>query len=298
MDDPRRLTVIDILRLSTGYLEEKGIESPRLTAEILLSDILGCRRIDLYLWFDRPMDEPELSTMRRSLRLRAEGVPVEYITRKSEFFGLRLYVDERVMVPRPETELLVEKVLFLVDSPETGNDRNEQFLFLDIGTGSGAISLAILDQLPGSTAVATDISIDALRVAQMNAVTLELAHRFNPVLGDIFQPIRSCAIFDLVVSNPPYIAQSERENLPREVRDHEPSVALFAGDDALIAVKRVVDHAASHLKPGGLLALEIGEKQGDEVVNHVDRTPGLGMIALEKDLSGIDRIVLARKEET
>lgn len=298
MDDPKRLTVIEILRLSTGYLEEKGIESPRLTAEILLSDILGCRRIDLYLWFDRPMGEPELSTMRRRLRLRAEGVPVDYITKKSDFFGLSLYVDERVMVPRPETELLVEKILFLLESPGTRGDRDEDFLFLDIGTGSGAISLAILDQLPGSTAIGTDISIDALRVAQMNANTLDLAHRFNPVLGDIFHPIRSNAIFDLVVSNPPYIAHCDRENLPREVRDHEPSVALFAGEDGLIALKRVIDHAASYLKPGGILALEIGEKQGEEVVKFFDEAPELEMLALEKDLSGIERIVLARKEGT
>jgi len=296
MATPNRLTVIEVLRLSTGYLEEKGIESPRLTAEILLSDVLGCRRIDLYLWFDRPMDEPELSTMRRYLRLRAGGMPVDYITKKTEFYGLQLLVDPGVMVPRPETEVLVEKVLALIEGPFVDGMGGGEFLFLDIGTGSGAISLAILDQLPEATAVATDVSLDALRVAYTNAVSLELSYRFFPLLGDLFRPVKNREIFDLIVSNPPYIPDSEKENLPREVKDHEPPVALFSGESGLTIIKEVIEGASEYLKAGGILALEAGDKQGEEVVNLVDATPGLSMISLEKDLNGIERIVLARKE--
>jgi release factor glutamine methyltransferase len=289
---------MEILRLSTGFLEEKGVENPRLTAEILLSHILGCRRIDLYLWFDRPMEESELSTMRRYLRLRAGGMPVDYITKRAEFYGLQLLVDQRVMVPRPETEVLVEEVLSLVSGPFTHRKTKSDFLFLDIGTGSGAISFAILDQLPEAIAVASDISLDALRVACTNAMSLELSYRFNPVLGDIYQPIKQRTGFELIVSNPPYIADRDRDNLPKEVRDYEPVVALFAGEDGLGITRKIIDGAADYLKTGGILALEIGEKQGEVVGDMVDKAPGLIMVALEKDLSGIERIVIARKEGT
>jgi release factor glutamine methyltransferase len=295
MSTKNQLTVVDILRLSTGYLEEKGIESPRLTAEILLSDVLGCQRIDLYLWFDRPMVEPELSTMRKYLRHRAGGMPVDYITEKSEFYGLPLHVDRRVMVPRPETEVLVEKILALVEGPFTDRGGKEDFLFLDIGTGSGAISLAILDQLPESTAVVTDVSLDALRVAHKNSDSLGLSYRFFPVQGNLFQPIKNQKIFDLIVSNPPYVPEKERDNLPKEVKDHEPSVALFSGDDGLAIIRKVVKGATEFLKADGVLAIEVGDKQGEETASLIDGTPGLSMIAIEKDLNGIERIILARK---
>jgi len=296
MESPKKITVMEALRLSTGYLEEKGIESPRLTVEILLSDILCCRRIDLYLWFDRPMEEQELSTLRRYLRLRAGGTPVDYITGKAEFYGLQLEVDQRVMIPRPETEVLVEKVLTLVEEHAIDPNEKNEFLFLDLGTGSGAISLAILDQLPGSIAVAVDVSPDALQMACLNADSLDLSFRFNPVLGDLYSPVKGCEIFDLIVSNPPYIHSREKENLPREVRDHEPPVALFAGDDSLAIIRGVVEGAPERLKKGGILAMEIGDEQGEEAVSIVTGTAGMSMLSLEKDLSGVERIVLAKKE--
>ena len=294
---PRRMTVLEVLRLSTGYLEEKGIESPRLTAEILLAHLLGCQRIDIYLWFDRPMEEHELATMRRYLRCRTDGIPVDYIIRKAEFYGLSLLVDPRVMIPRPETEVLVEKVLGLVEECTDGPNGREGFLFLELGTGSGAISLAILNQLPGSHAVATDISLGALRVACANALALELSYRFRPILGDLYQPIRGNGRFDLIVSNPPYVSDGEIDSLPREVREHEPRVALTAGPDGLSFIRRIVEGAGDKLKPGGLLGLEIGYRQGGEVVELVNGQRDLQLIALEKDLNGIERIVLARKEE-
>jgi release factor glutamine methyltransferase len=291
-----RPSVLEVVRLSTGYLEEKGIESPRQTAEILLSHILGCRRIDLYLWFDRPMEEAELATMRRYLRRRAAGTPVDYIVKQAEFYGLHLQVDPRVMVPRPETEVLVEKVLALVAGPFAGPEPANPFLFLDIGTGSGAISLAILDQVPGSVAVATDVSIDALHVALANAESLDLSHRFNPVLGRLFHPLRACGEFDLIVSNPPYVSELDRESLPREVREHEPAVALFAGEDGLGVIRGLVNGAPGYLKAGGIIALEIGDRQAEAVERLVAMAPGLEMVAIEKDLSGIERIVIGRKE--
>ena len=287
---------MEVLRLSTGYLEEKGIESPRLTAELLLSDVLGCRRIDLYLWFDRPIEEKELSTFRRYLRLRAGGTPVDYITGKSEFYGLQLEVDPRVMIPRPETEILVEKVLAFLEDCAAGSNGDEELLFLDLGVGSGAISLALLDQLPASTAMAVDISLDALQVACLNADILDFSFRFNPVQGDLYRPVKDHERFDLIVSNPPYIPGEERDNLPREVREHEPSVALFAADGGLATIRGVVKGAPEHLRKGGILAIEIGAGQGEEAVSIVERVPALNLLALEKDLSGVERIVLARKE--
>ncbi len=297
MEAPSKHTVIEVLRLSTGYLEEKGIESPRLTAEILLSDVLGCQRIDLYLWFDRPMEEPELSTLRRYLRLRAGGMPVDYITGKTEFYGLKLVVDNRVMVPRPETEILVEKVLVHIEEASLSRRDGEGLLFLDLGTGSGAIALAILDQLPGSTAVATDMSLGALQIACANAASLDLSNRFNPVLCDTYQCLKREEQFDLVVSNPPYIADQDRQNLPREVRDHEPAIALYAGQEGLDSIRKIVAGAPGVLRKGGLLALEIGDKQGEAAVKLIEETDGVTLIAVEKDLNGDERVVLAGKEE-
>jgi release factor glutamine methyltransferase len=296
MNHPGRRTVIEILRLSTGYLEEHGVESPRLTAEILLSDVLGCRRIDLYLWFDRPMEEAELAVLRRSLRERARGVPVEYITGKAEFYGLRLRVSPAVLIPRPETEVLVEHVLNRVEGLDLHREGTDCFRLLDLGTGSGAIALALLSQLPGSRAVGVDISLEALRIAAENARELGLAHRFHPVRGDLDGPIGAAAAFDLLVSNPPYIADVDREGLPREVREHEPPEALFAGPDGYRCLRRVISAAPAHLKPGGILAVEIGYGQGKGVVEAVGATPGMVMDGVETDLGGIERIVLARKE--
>jgi release factor glutamine methyltransferase len=297
MESPHKHTVIEVLRLSTGYLEEKGIESPRLTAEILLSDVLGCQRIDLYLWFDRPMEESELSKLRKYLRLRSGGKPVDYIIKKTEFYGLKLNVDDRVMIPRPETEILVEKILVHVEEISMRRSEGDEFLFLDLGTGSGAIALALLDQLPGSTAVGTDISHKALEVACSNAVSLDLSHRFNPVLCDVYQTFKNREQFDLVVSNPPYISVQDKENLPREVRDHEPEIALYAGADGLSSIEKIVGGAPGILKKGGLLAMEIGDKQGEDAANLIKGTDDLVMISIEKDLNGIERVVLAVKEE-
>ncbi len=296
MDSSNHLTVIEILRRSTGYLEEKGVESPRLTAEILLSDILRCERIDLYLWFDRPMEEGELYMMRRYLRLRARGMPVDYITGNTEFYGLRLHVDPRVMIPRPETEVLVEKTLNIVDAPLDGRRERSDLLLLDLGTGSGAIALAMLDQLRGSRAMGVDSSLDALRVACANADSLDLARRFFPVQGDFYSPLKRKGQFDLVVSNPPYIPDSERENLPRVVRDYEPPAALFAGPDGLSCIAEIVERSGEYLKPGGLLAVEIGEKQGEAVIDLIEHAPAMNLLSLEKDLSGVERVVLASKE--
>jgi release factor glutamine methyltransferase len=297
MNSPEKRNVIDILRLSTGYFEEQGIDSPRLTAEVLLSEILGCRRIDLYLWFDRPVKETELTLLRKYLRMRARGVPVEYITGTTEFYGLRLQVNPSVMIPRPETEILVEKVLHMVEGPDLQRGGKGEFLFLDFGTGSGAISVAILSQLPGSRAVATDISMGALQVARGNARQHDLHDRFLPILGDLEKPLRPTRCFDLLVSNPPYVAKRDRNGLPREVRNHEPHVALFAGEEGLLYLRRIVMVAPELLKNGGILALEVGDGQGEKIADFIHETAGLDRVILEKDLSGIERIVLARREE-
>jgi release factor glutamine methyltransferase len=274
-----------LLRWTTSHFEGLGIESARLDAECLLAHALGVDRLRLYIDFEKPILEPERGVFRALVRRRgAERVPVAQLVGRKEFWSLPLRVTPDVLVPRPETETLVAAALELL--PE-GRD----VCVLDIGTGSGAVALAIARERPAARIVASDISGAALKVAQQNADELGSAERIVLREGPGYAPVQQ-ERFDLIVSNPPYVAESQRETLPPELA-HEPAVALFAGPDGLRVLEELVRGAPEHLVPGGALALELGPEQAARVAGWC-REVGLLDVRTHRDLAGRPRVVAAR----
>lgn len=282
---PPPWTVLSLLRWTTTYLAEKAIPEARLNAELLLSGALGVKRLDLYLQFDRPLRPDELAAFKARLVRRARREPLQYIAGEAEFRNLRLMVDRRVLIPRPETETLVEAVLRWAAG-------RANLSALDVGTGSGAIALSLATEGPFTRVVATDTSAEALEVATENLaraapgtpVEFRLGRDYAPAAGERF---------DVVVSNPPYVAEGESGEMDPEVLDWEPAQALFATGDGLDVIRSLVTGAPAHLLPGGLLALEIGATQAERVARMIAEQDGLGDARIVKDLAGRDRIVLA-----
>ncbi len=287
---------LELTKLAAEHLAGKGIEEARLEAELLLADILGIRRLDLYLQFERPLEPAEVDAYREALRRRADREPLQYITGEAEFRELTLNVDPRVLIPRPETEVLVGEVLgfdFDTDTDTEGQGQAEgRGTVLDIGTGSGAIILSLLHEGPFERGVATDVSEGALEVAAANAERHGLADRLELRSGSLWEPIGDGEVFRVIVSNPPYVADGERDGLMPEVRDHEPEGALFAGPDGLSVVREIVAGAPRHLAAGGLLAVEVGLGQADAVAA-LFRESGFRAPRVATDLTGRERIVLA-----
>jgi release factor glutamine methyltransferase len=279
--------VLDVSRKAAGVFAERGFEQARLESELLLAGVLGLKRLDLYLQHDRPLSPEELELYRTAVRRRLKHEPVQYILGTAAFRHLELSVDARVLIPRPETELLVGAVL------EWSNATGRRGAVLDIGTGSGAIALSLAGEGGFDRVVASDASDDALAVARENAVRLGLADRVEFRLGSVFDVARNGERFDVIVSNPPYVADAERDSLEPEVVSHEPAQALFAGTDGLAVIAAIVGGAAQRLTPGGLLALEIGAAQGAAVLALLERTRMYAQARVEQDLAGRDRMALA-----
>lgn len=280
-------TILSLIRWTSKYLEEKGLPEPRLDAELLLADALGMKRLDLYLQFDRPLLPEELAEFKQRLRRRARREPLQYIAGHAAFRNLNLVVDRRVLIPRPETEVLVDYVLGWAAG-------RHGLSVLDVGTGSGAIALTLATEGEQvfRRVVATDISSGALEVAEQNRVAVGARVEFRR--GPFFEPVAG-ECFDVVVSNPPYVGERERSTLDPEVAEWEPPEALFSGLDGLEAIRRLAEEAPRHLSPGGLLALEIGAGQGEAVQNLLRATSAFESVEVKPDLAGRDRIVLARR---
>ena len=285
---------LELTRLAAEHLAAKGVEEARLDAELLLAHVLGIRRLDLYLQFERPLEPPEVEAYREAVRRRASREPLQYITGEVEFRELTLGVDPRVLIPRPETEILVGAVLEQVGASgiDDGASTASVGPVLDVGTGSGAIVLSLLREGPFARAVATDASEAALEVAASNAARHELAARLELRHGSLWEPIGDGEEFRVIVSNPPYVAAAEEPSLEPEVRDHEPRGALFAGADGLGVIRELVAGASSHLSAGGLLALEVGLGQAEAVAS-LFREAGFRSPRVVEDLTGRERIVLA-----
>jgi len=285
--------VLALLRTTSGFLSERGVAEPRLSAEHLLADALGCRRLDLYLRFDRPVAEPELAAYRAAVRRRVAGEPVPYITGRASFRGLELAVDRSVLIPRPETEILAgETLAWARGETELGRAPAEGWSVLDVGTGSGAIALALAAELDGvRRVVGSDRSTAALAVARANAARLG-AERTAFVAADALDAFRPRS-FDIVVANPPYLAAAERDSLPVDVREWEPPVALFAGPRGDEAVARIVAEAPARLRPGGLLALEVAMGQAGSVRDRIRSADELAWLGSYRDFAGVERGVLA-----
>jgi release factor glutamine methyltransferase len=283
----KRWTVMELVGWTANYLGEKGFHHPRLNAELLLAGTLGLKRLDLYLQHDRPLRPAELAEFKARLLRRAKREPLQYIDGTAAFRDLVLRVDARVLIPRPETERLVQAVLDWAE----GRDRLSA---LDLGTGSGAIALALASEGRFARVVGVELSPAALELARENAretvpdapVELRQGSLYEPVAGERFH---------VVVSNPPYVGEEERAALDPEVRDWEPAAALFAGEGGLDVLRPLVAGAAAHLEPGGLLAMEIGAGQGDAVRALVNATGAFGEPRVAADLAGRDRIVTAER---
>lgn len=262
----------------------RGIESARLDAELLVAHALGCKRIDLYLDLDRPMSRDELSRVRALVQRRRAHEPVAYLIGQREFWGLRIEVSSAVLVPRPETELLVERGLLAL--PEVGGRA------LDLCTGSGAVALALATERAEARVDATDASPEALAVARGNVAQHGLAERIALHEGDLFDALPEPRRYDLITANPPYVTQGEWGDLPPDVRDHEPQLALVAGPEGTEVLTRIVDAARDWLTETGVLLLEVGETQAPDVETRC-RDAGFASVASHEDLRGVARVVAA-----
>jgi len=275
------ITLAEVLRRSTEYLESHGSPTPRLDAELLLAHGLGLSRIELYTQFDRPLNDDELAACRELVARRGQREPVAYVIGRWGFRNLELDVDSRVLVPRPETELVVERCLTLIEGERTP-------WLLDVGTGSGAIALALKQERTDAEVVACDISDDALAVARGNAERLGLEVTF--VQSDLLAGVPGDAFF-LIASNPPYVAEADLAGLEPEVAVHEPRLATAAGD-GFDVYRRLLPDAAARLAPGGALVLECGAGQAGALVAELERL-GYRDPGVDSDLAGIERVVWA-----
>ncbi len=284
-------TVADALEAALARLS--ALPCARFDAEELVSRLLGIGRGDLYVQRDRAIDAAQWSALESWLARRAAGEPIQYITGRAAFRGLDLAVNPSVLIPRPETEGLVEAVLTVVR--EEGSRWREPRV-LDLGTGSGAIALALAAEWPAATVTATDASEAALATARANAAALGLAGRVRFTEGDWLDAVGADDKFEVIVSNPPYIATGERDVLPADVRSFEPHAALFSGETGLEALREIVDEAPRHLVTGGLLALELAELRAREVAGWLDGAHDWSAVRVLEDLAGRPRVLLARRE--
>lgn len=285
MAPPR--TLMEYIQLASGHLKACGIPTHRLDAEVLLAHILNLERIQLYIQHDRPLTTAEVDAYRRAVARRAHREPVAYITGKREFFSIELLVDRRCLIPRPETEILVETALEEIRQrfPE-----KPEIKVADIGTGSGAIAISVAKHEPRARVTAVDIDRDALDVAAANVQRTGVADRVTLKLGELLTPLGG-EFFDAILSNPPYISEEEWRHLAPDVRDYEPRRALVGGEDGLAVIRQLIQEAKRSLAPGGFLAIEIGASQGDRVVA-LAQASGYAKTRLVQDLAGLDRVVI------
>lgn len=280
-------TIGRILKWTEQYFKEKGIESPRLDAEVLLAHVLEKQRIYLYVHFDEPLQPGELAAYREMIKKRVLRVPVAQILGEKEFMGLTFKVTADTLVPRPDTEILVQAAVDRLRAMAG----EEPLRFADIGTGSGAICLSVLHYLEGTVADTVDISPAARAVAEENATSLGLADRVTFHTGDLLQPLSGIS-FAAILSNPPYIPEADIATLAPEVRLKEPHTALSGGQDGLDFYRRLANEAPAMLVPGGFTAFEVGIHQAGDVVDLLKANPLIDRTEILPDYAGIDRVVV------
>ena len=285
-------TVGRLLQWTTDYLKGRGADSPRLDAEVLLAQSLGCRRIDLYTTFeDVPGDGPR-AAFRDLVRRRAEGTPVAYLVGRREFYSLAFKVGPGVLIPRPETELLVVTLLDLAK----GRPADAPLAIADVGTGSGILAVCAAKHLPQASVTATDLSPAAMEIAAANAAEHGVAGRIELVRSDLLAEVPAGRRFDFILSNPPYVSEAEFEKLPREVRDHEPREALVAGPLGTEVIARLVPQAAQRLNPGGHLLIEVSPMICDAARELLAADERLEPGPTIKDLARLPRVVQAKRK--
>jgi release factor glutamine methyltransferase len=276
------MTVLEVLQATTAYFKKRNVENPRLNAEHLLAHVLGRKRIELYLDFERKLTETELTPLRDLVKRRSEGEPLQHLLGTVEFCGHVFLCDKRAMVPRPETEELVEFLKSEIQDPKSE--------IVDVGTGSGVISLSLAAEFPEARILAVDVSDDALALAQENAARLNLGDRVQVLKSRLLENVEGA--FDLIVANLPYISTQDRHALSREVL-HDPEIALFAGTRGDELVRELIADAPSRLRPGGMLALEIGLGQSEALLSALAEK-NYRDICSKNDYNGVTRFLFAR----
>lgn len=289
-------TVGRILKWTETYFRQKGIESPRLDAEVLLAHVLDRPRIYLYVHFDEPLQPDELAAYRGMIRRRADHVPVAYILGEKDFMGLSFHVTSDTLVPRPDTEILVQAALDRLGMIRAKSRTPDEVLrFADIGTGSGAVCLSVLNYMERTEADTVDISPAARAVAEENAASFDLQDRVAFYTGDLLAPLRGRR-YAAILSNPPYIPDAEIASLAPEVRCREPRTALAGGEDGLDFYRRLCREAPSMLLDGGFLAVEVGVHQAEQVAALAGADPLIVRTEVLRDYAGIERVVVAWRQ--
>jgi len=290
----KKWAIQEILTVTTAFLRDKGIEIPRLCAEVLLSHQLKKSRVELYLEFDQPLSPLEVAGYRSLIRRRLKREPLQYITGHQEFWSLNFFVSPAVLIPRPETELLVEEALKLREKNLFSDSC--QLKILDLGTGSGAIAISLAKEIENAAIWASDISFEALDLARDNAKHHSLNGRIKFCQGDLWQPFSNSPIsFDMIISNPPYIPADAFKTLPPEVRYYEPRIALDGHENGMHFIKRIIEESGIYLKPGGWLLIEMDPDQTKRALYLIDSTQSFSYKERLMDYRKKYRLVMARK---
>jgi len=278
------LTVLESLNLSTDYLQKLGIESPRINAELLLASILNCKRLDLYLAFDKPLSEEELEKYRNFIKRRGKFEPLQYITGSVEFYGIEIKVNPSVLIPRAETEILIDAVIEQVKT-------KEEITILDIGCGSGNVAIALAANIPNCKVFGTDISKDALKISMENAEIVGVKNKtefhLKDILSDDFSELPK---MDIIVSNPPYVSEEKFAALRNEIKYFEPNIAVTDFSDGYKFYKAISERAKQLLKPGSKIFFELSENQHIKV-KEIMEANGLKNIRINKDYLNIERVI-------
>jgi release factor glutamine methyltransferase len=301
---PDTWTILKILRWTTDYFLGKCVSEPRASAEVLLAHVLGLSRLDLYLRYDQPLAPDELSRFKALMLRRRAGEPVAYLTGHREFWSLDFLVTPGVLIPRPETEILVSAAVegakdFLAAQTQRQTANGKQQTIspwgVEIGIGSGAVVVSLAQELPQITWLALDLSAVALAVARDNARRHGVAERLYLVRGDLVSGLKSQPRFALMVANLPYVPRAEWEQLPKDIKDYEPPQALLGGEDGLDLIRVLTRQAHLYLQPGGCLALEVGAGQAERVLELLQQTGAYLNLEILADYQGIQRVVRARR---
>ncbi|MCK4887616.1 MAG: peptide chain release factor N(5)-glutamine methyltransferase [Planctomycetes bacterium] len=285
-------TVQKLLNWITDYFTKASIADARLSAEMLMSEVLGKQRIQLYTDFEEVVPKSQLDKLHSLVKRAAACEPVAHLIGRTEFYSLEIQVNEHTLIPRPETEQLVEKAIDFLRT------RKNKQRVLDLCTGSGCIAIAIAKNFPAADIIATDICESALQVAAKNIEKHQLKDQITFLQGNLFDPVvpqLDTSAFDLIVSNPPYVSTAEFEKLDKNVKDHEPKLALLAGEQGLDVYRKIAAQVDQFLKPDAALIMEIGYEQGPTVKNMLENLRCFNEIKIEKDFQKLDRIVIAKK---
>jgi len=297
-------TIGRLIEWTRDFFDKKDIAQPRLEAEILLAHVLGAERIDLYLRYEDAVSEDDRTAFRELVRRRADGEPTRYLVGTCEFLSLAFKVTPGCLIPRPETEMLVEEVLrrrgaVPAPLPEGGEVESPgPVAAIDLCTGCGCVAVSLAVRLPDCHVTATDISPAALEVARTNAEAHGVGTRVTFLEGDLYDALDAADAqpADFLLANPPYVARKEWDGLAREIRQHEPRNALVAGPDGTEVIERILKGARAYLKPGAMLLVEIGAGQGAKATEMASTVRGLTDVRILKDGAGLDRILVAQRE--